>query len=176
MIRLEEILEEILAEGDRVLCFTQYTEFAEMLVPHLAAHFGQDVLYLHGGTPKARRDEMVERFQSGDGPPIFLLSLKAGGTGLNLTAANHVVHLDRWWNPAVENQATDRAFRIGQQRNVQVRKFICTGTLEEKIDEMIEEKKALADLVVSDGEGWLTELSTRDLRRVFALAEGAVGE
>jgi len=134
------------------------------------------VAYLHGGTPRARRDEIVERFQSGEGPQIFLLSLKAGGTGLNLTAANHVVHLDRWWNPAVENQATDRAFRIGQKRAVQVRKFICTGTLEEKIDEMIEEKKALADLVVADGEGWLTELSTRDLREVFALSEGAVGE
>ena len=159
-----------------MLCFTQYTAFAEMLVPHLAARFGGDVLYLHGGTPKIRRDEMVSRFQSGEGPPIFLLSLKAGGTGLNLTAANHVVHLDRWWNPAVENQATDRAFRIGQKNNVQVRKFICTGTLEEKIDEMIEEKKALADLVVSDGEGWLTELSTHDLRQVFALSEGAVGE
>ncbi len=176
VIRLEEILEEILAEGDRVLCFTQFTEFAEMLVPHLAARFGRDVTYLHGGTPKKRRDEMVTRFQSGDGAPIFLLSLKAGGTGLNLTAANHVVHLDRWWNPAVENQATDRAFRIGQRRAVQVRKFICTGTLEEKIDEMIEDKKALADLVVTDGEGWLTELSTRDLREVFALSEGAVGE
>jgi hypothetical protein len=136
-----------------------------MLVPHLAARFGQDVLYLHGGTPRTRRDELVARFQSGDGSSIFLLSLKAGGTGLNLTAANHVVHLDRWWNPAVENQATDRAFRIGQKRTVQVRKFICTGTLEEKIDDMIEEKKALADLAVSDGEGWLTELSTRDLRR-----------
>jgi SNF2 family DNA or RNA helicase len=147
-----------------------------MLGPHLAARFGQDVLYLHGGTPKTRRDELVSRFQAGDGPPIFLLSLKAGGTGLNLTAANHVVHLDRWWNPAVENQATDRAFRIGQRRTVQVRKFICTGTLEEKIDEMIEEKKALADLVVTDGEGWLTELSTRDLRRLFTLSEGAVGE
>ena len=176
VIRLEEILEEILAEGDRVLCFTQFTEFAEMLVPHLAARFGQDVLYLHGGTPKKRRDEMVVRFQSGEGPPIFLLSLKAGGTGLNLTAANHVVHLDRWWNPAVENQATDRAFRIGQKRKVQVRKFICTGTLEEKIDDMIEEKKALADLVVGDGEGWLTELSTGDLRNLFTLSEGAVGE
>ncbi|MDQ3886722.1 MAG: DEAD/DEAH box helicase, partial [Actinomycetota bacterium] len=176
VIRLEEILEEILAEGDRVLCFTQFTEFAEMLVPHLAARVGQDVLYLHGGTPKKRRDEMVARFQSGDGPPIFLLSLKAGGTGLNLTAANHVVHLDRWWNPAVENQATDRAFRIGQKRTVQVRKFICTGTLEEKIDDMIEEKKALADLVVTDGEGWLTELSTCDLREVFTLSTGAVGE
>lgn len=176
VIRLEEVLEEILAEGDRVLCFTQFTEFAEMLIPHLAARFGQDVAYLHGGTPKKRRDEMVARFQSGDGPSIFLLSLKAGGTGLNLTAANHVVHLDRWWNPAVENQATDRAFRIGQKRNVQVRKFICTGTLEERIDDMIEDKKALADLVVGDGESWLTELSTGDLRALFTLSEGAVGE
>jgi len=176
VIRLEEILEEILAEGDRVLCFTQFTEFAEMLVPHLAARFGQDVLYLHGGTPKVARDDMVARFQSGAGPSIFLLSLKAGGTGLNLTAANHVVHLDRWWNPAVENQATDRAFRIGQKRSVQVRKFICTGTLEEKIDDMIEEKKALADLVVGAGEGWLTELSAKDLRKLFSLSDGAVGE
>ena len=176
VIRLEEMLEEILAEGDRVLCFTQFTEFGEMLVPHLAARFGQDVAYLHGGTPKKRRDEMVARFQAGEGPSIFLLSLKAGGTGLNLTAANHVVHLDRWWNPAVENQATDRAFRIGQKQTVQVRKFICTGTLEEKIDDMIEQKKALADLVVGDGEGWLTELSTGDLRTLFTLSEGAVGE
>ena len=176
VIRLEEICEEILAEGDKALCFTQFTEFAEMLLPHLSVRFGTDIAYLHGGTPKKRRDELVASFQSGDGPPLFLLSLKAGGTGLNLTAANHVIHLDRWWNPAVENQATDRAFRIGQHRNVQVRKFICTGTLEEKIDEMIEEKKALADLVIRDGEGWLTELSTRDLREVFALSEEAAGE
>jgi len=176
VIRLEELLEEILAEGDRVLCFTQFTEFAAMLLPHLAARFGTDIAYLHGGTPKTRRDEMVERFQSEQGPPIFLLSLKAGGTGLNLTAANHVIHLDRWWNPAVENQATDRAFRIGQKRSVQVRKFVCTGTLEEKIDQMIEDKKALANLVVGDGESWLTELSTGELRKVFALSDGAIGE
>ncbi len=141
VIRLEEILDEIIAEGDKVLCFTQYTEFAEMLLPHLSARFRTDIAYLHGGTPKKRRDDLVSRFQSPDGPAIFLLSLKAGGTGLNLTAANHVIHLDRWWNPAVENQATDRAFRIGQKRNVQVRKFICTGTLEEKIDDMIEERR-----------------------------------
>ncbi len=176
VIRLEELLEEILAEGDRVLCFTQFTELAELLVPHLAARFDTDVAYLHGGTPKARRDQTVARFQSGEGPPVFLLSLKAGGTGLNLTAANHVIHIDRWWNPAVENQATDRAFRIGQRRNVQVRKFICTGTLEEKIDQMIDDKRALADLVVTDGERWLTELSTGDLRDLFALSEGAVDE
>jgi SNF2 family DNA or RNA helicase len=176
VIRLEEICEEILAEGDKALLFTQFTEFAAMLVPHLAARFGIDVSYLHGGTSRKRRDDMVARFQSGDGPPLFLLSLRAGGTGLNLTAASHVIHLDRWWNPAVENQATDRAFRIGQRRNVQVRKFICTGTLEEKIDEMIEEKKALANLVISDGEGWLTELSAGELRSVFELSAEAVGD
>src|SRR5215467_3145328 len=176
VIRLEEILEEILAEGDKALCFTQFTEFAAMLLPHLSARFGTDVAYLHGGTTRKRRDEMVTRFQSDGGPPVFLLSLRAGGTGLNLTAANHVIHLDRWWNPAVENQATDRAFRIGQKRNVQVRKFICTGTLEEKIDEMIEDKKALAGLVVSDGEGWLTELSSKDLRKIFELSRDAVDE
>ncbi len=176
VLRLEEIVEEILAEGDRALLFTQYTEFAEMLMPHLAAKFDTDIAYLHGGTPRARRDEMVRRFQDGEGPPLFLLSLKAGGTGLNLTAANHVIHLDRWWNPAVENQATDRAFRIGQHRSVQVRKFICVGTLEEKIDRVIEEKQALADLVVGDGESWLTELSTGDLRELLTLSEGAVSE
>src|SRR5215469_7267029 len=115
VIRLEEICEEILAEGDKALLFTQFTEFAAMLLPHLAARFGTDISYLHGGTSKKRRDELVTGFQSGDGPPLFLLSLRAGGTGLNLTAANHVIHLDRWWNPAVENQATDRAFRIGQK-------------------------------------------------------------
>lgn len=174
--RLEELLDEILAKGDQVLCFTQYTEFAEMLLPHLATRFDTDVGYLHGGTTKKRRDEMVQQFQSGDGPPIFLLSLKAGGTGLNLTAANHVIHLDRWWNPAVEDQATDRAFRIGQKQNVQVHKFVCTGTIEERIDDMIEEKKALANLVVSDGESWMTELSTAELRDMFTLSEGAVGE
>ncbi len=177
VIRLEEVLAEILAEGDRALCFTQFTEFGAMLVPHLSARFDQEVLYLHGGVPKRRRDEMVARFQAcddSDGPKIFLLSLKAGGTGLNLTAANQVLHLDRWWNPAVENQATDRAFRIGQKRNVQVRKFVCAGTLEERIDQMITAKKQLADLVVSDGEGWLTELSTGELRELFALGSEGV--
>lgn len=176
VIRLEEILDETLAEGDKVLCFTQYTEFAEMLLPHLAARFDTDVAYLHGGTPRQQRTELVNRFQSEDGPPIFLLSLKAGGTGLNLTAANHVIHLDRWWNPAVENQATDRAFRIGQKQRVQVRKFISRGTMEERIDTMIEEKMALANMVVGDGEGWLTELSTANLRDLFALSKEAVGE
>ncbi|MGQ0481493.1 MAG: SNF2-related protein [Pseudonocardia sp.] len=178
VIRLEEVLAEILAEGDRALCFTQFTEFADLLVPHLSARFDTRVLYLHGGTSKRRRDEMVEQFHSDDptAPSIFLLSLKAGGTGLNLTAANHVLHLDRWWNPAVENQATDRAFRIGQRRAVQVRKFVCAGTLEERIDQMITRKRELTDLVVSDGEGWLTELSTGELRELFTLSEEAVGD
>jgi SNF2 family DNA or RNA helicase len=176
IIRLEEILAEILDEGDRVLCFTQFTEFGHMLVPHLSARFDTDVAFLHGGTTKARRDEMVTRFQAGDGPPIMLLSLKAGGTGLTLTAANHVIHLDRWWNPAVENQATDRAFRIGQRRNVQVRKFVCPGTVEERIDELITKKKALSSMVVGDGEGWLTELSTESLRELFALGGEALEE
>jgi SNF2 family DNA or RNA helicase len=174
IVRLEELLAEILDEGDRVLCFTQFTEFGHMLVPHLSARFDTDIAYLHGGVSKSKRDAMVERFQSGEGPPVLLLSLKAGGTGLTLTQANHVVHLDRWWNPAVENQATDRAFRIGQKRSVQVRKFVCPGTVEERIDALITKKKALAGLVVGDGEGWLTELSTESLREVFALGEEAV--
>lgn len=176
IIRLEEILGEILAEGDRVLCFTQFTEFGSMLVPHLSARFDSEVAFLHGGTSARARDAMVTRFQSGDGPPIMVLSLKAGGTGLTLTAANHVVHLDRWWNPAVENQATDRAFRIGQKRSVQVRKFVCPGTVEERIDEMITRKKALSEMVVGDGEGWLTELSTESLREVFTLGSEALAE
>jgi SNF2 family DNA or RNA helicase len=120
---------------------------------------------------------MIDRFQKADGgPPIFILSLKAGGTGLNLTRASHVFHFDRWWNPAVENQATDRAFRIGQTRSVQVHKFICGGTFEEKIDAMIEGKLELAMKIVGTGEGWLTELSDRELRDLFALREDAVGE
>ncbi|MDQ3578816.1 MAG: DEAD/DEAH box helicase, partial [Actinomycetota bacterium] len=176
LARLEETLEEVLADGDRALCFTQFAAFGGMLVPYLSARFDTEVLFLHGGTPKKQRDAMVERFQSGDGPSIFLLSLKAGGTGLTLTAANHVIHMDRWWNPAVEDQATDRAFRIGQRRDVQVRKFVCIGTLEERIDQMIEQKKALARLVVGAGESWLTELSTAELRELVSLSEEAVGE
>ena len=176
LIRLEEILDEVIAAGDRALVFTQYTALGEMLRPHLQRRLGKEVAYLHGGTPRKTRDAMVERFQGDDGPLIFLLSLKAGGTGLNLTAANHVVHFDRWWNPAVEQQATDRAFRIGQRRDVQVRKLICVGTLEERIDAMIDDKKDLAERVLGTGEAWLTELSTADLRDVFALSADAVSE
>jgi SNF2 family DNA or RNA helicase len=176
LARLEEILEELLAEGDKALCFTQYAELGGLLQPYLAARLGCPVLYLHGGTPKKLRDSLVARFQDIDEPAVFLLSLKAGGTGLNLTAANHVIHVDRWWNPAVEDQATDRAFRIGQRKNVQVRKFVCVGTLEERIDAMIEEKKALAERIVGTGEAWLTELSVAQLRAVIALSPEAVSE
>jgi len=174
--RLVEVLEEAVAEGDRSLVFTQFTQMGDMLDRHLRSRLGCEVLWLHGGVPKKKRDAMVERFQGADGPPVFLLSLKAGGTGLNLTAATSVVHFDRWWNPAVEDQATDRAFRIGQKRNVQVRKFVCGGTLEERIDAMIEAKRALADRIVGSGEGWITELSTEQLRQVVALSADAVGE
>ncbi len=174
LARLEELAEEIIEDGDKALVFTQYSEWGSLLQPYLAAHLDRPVLWLHGGLSKARRDEMVERFQTDDEPMLFLLSLKAAGTGLNLTAANHVVHFDRWWNPAVEDQATDRAFRIGQSRDVQVRKFICTGTLEEKIDAMIERKKALASSVVGTGEEWISELNTEQLRELFSLDSGAV--
>ncbi|MFW6039818.1 MAG: DEAD/DEAH box helicase, partial [Gemmatimonadota bacterium] len=175
--RLEEVLEEVVENGDRALVFTQFVEMGTLLRSHLRRRLGRDVLFLHGGTDKAARDAMVDRFQDGDADaPVFLLSLKAGGTGLNLTAANHVIHFDRWWNPAVEDQATDRAFRIGQRRDVQVRKFVCAGTLEERIDAMIESKKELADRIVGSGEGWLTEMSTAELRDVVALAADAVAE
>lgn len=172
--RLTEMLEEVLAVGDRALIFSQFAEMGEMLVQHLAASFGEEPLFLHGGVPARQRDEMVKLFQSEDGPLLFVLSLKAGGVGLNLTQANHVFHFDRWWNPAVENQATDRAFRIGQMRNVQVHKFICAGTLEEKIDLLIEGKKELADSIVGAGESWLTELSTAQLRDLLVLRQDAV--
>ena len=176
LARLEEICEEVAADGDKALCFTQYAEFGRMLQPYLAARIGCQVLYLHGGTSKKQRDELVTRFQEADEPVLFLLSLKAGGTGLNLTAANHVIHVDRWWNPAVEDQATDRAFRIGQRRDVQVRKFVCVGTLEERIDAMIEQKKALAEQIVGTGESWLAGLSTSELRDVVSLTADAVPE
>ncbi|MGW0479464.1 SNF2-related protein [Nonomuraea sp. NPDC003214] len=175
LARLEQLAEEILAEGEKALLFTQYAEFGSMLQPYLEQRLDRPVLWLHGGLPKKARDRLVDRFQQDDEPMLFLLSLKAAGVGLNLTAASHVVHVDRWWNPAVEDQATDRAFRIGQRRNVQVRKLICAGTLEERVDEMIERKKALAERVVGAGEDWLTDLSTGELREVFRLTAGAVG-
>ncbi|WP_157245716.1 DEAD/DEAH box helicase [Nonomuraea typhae] len=174
LARLEELAEEIVAEGEKALVFTQYAEFGTMLQPYLAERLDCPVLWLHGGLQKKARDRLVERFQGDAEPMVFLLSLKAAGTGLNLTAAGHVIHVDRWWNPAVEDQATDRAFRIGQTKNVQVRKLICAGTLEERVDEMIERKKALAERVVGTGEDWLTDLSSQELREAFRLSAEAV--
>jgi SNF2 family DNA or RNA helicase len=177
LARLTEMLDEVLQAGDRALVFTQFKDMGDLIQRHLQEEFGREVLFLHGGVPQKQRDRLVERFQNDPaGPRVFLLSLKAGGTGLNLTAARHVFHFDRWWNPAVENQATDRAFRIGQTRNVQVHKFLCVGTLEEKIDEMIERKQQVAERVVGAGEGWLTELSNEQLKDLFALRPEAIGE
>ena len=168
--RLDEMVEELVAEGDRALIFTQFAEWGKLLQRHLASHLGYEALFLYGGTTKAQREAMVDRFQHDPAAPrLFILSLKAGGVGLNLTRASHVFHFDRWWNPAVENQATDRAFRIGQTRNVQVHKFVCNGTLEERIHDMIESKKSLSEQVVSDGEAWLTELDTDQLRTLLLL-------
>jgi SNF2 family DNA or RNA helicase len=172
--RLTEMLEQALAEDDRVLIFTQYAEMGELLHEFLTGTFGE-ALYLYGGTPAHKRAQMIEQFQNG-GPRLFVLSLKAGGAGINLTRANRVFHYDRWWNPAVENQATDRAFRIGQTRTVQVHKLICRGTLEERIDELITRKLALADQIVGSGESWLTELSTDELRDLLLLRKEAVDD
>ncbi|WP_414752714.1 DEAD/DEAH box helicase [Anabaena sp. CCY 9910] len=181
--RLEEMLEEVLAESNtygvagagRALIFTQFAEWGKLLKPHLEKQLGREIFFLYGSTSKKQREEMIDRFQHDpQGPPIMILSLKAGGVGLNLTRANHVFHFDRWWNPAVENQATDRVFRIGQTRNVQVHKFVCNGTLEEKIHDMIESKKQLAEQVVGAGEDWLTELDTDQLRNLLILDRSAV--
>ena len=174
--RLDEVVDEVLAADEKVLVFTQFAQWGGRLHTHLQDRLGRDVLYLHGGVTKTERDRMVEAFQAPGGPGVFVLSLKAGGVGLNLTAANHVVHYDRWWNPAVEDQATDRAFRIGQRRDVVVRKLTCAGTLEERIAQLIERKKDLAERVVGTGEGWLTELSTDELREVVTLGADAVSD
>ncbi len=171
------MLDEVLAEGDQSLIFTQFREMGELLAPMLRHHLGRDVLFLHGGTPQAQRQQMIDLFQKADGThPILLLSLKAGGVGLNLTAATHVFHFDRWWNPAVENQATDRAYRIGQTRTVQVHKFVCRGTLEERIDQMIESKTELAENIIGSGEQWITELDSGQLRDILTLRNDAVDD
>ncbi|MEF3305273.1 DEAD/DEAH box helicase [Paenibacillus sp. GYB003] len=167
--RLLDMIGELRQEGDRCLVFTQFVEMGRLLQRAVAKKLGEEAMFLHGGTPKAQRDRMIARFQEEDDCGVFLLSLKAGGIGLNLTAASHVFHYDRWWNPAVENQATDRAFRIGQTKRVQVHKFIALGTLEEKIDEMLERKASLSRQIIGGGEQWITELSTDELKELFAL-------
>lgn len=168
--RLRELAEVIAAKQEKMLVFTQFRETTAPLAAFLGTIFGREGLVLHGGTPVAQRRELVKRFQEDDATPFFILSLKAGGSGLNLTAASHVVHFDRWWNPAVENQATDRAFRIGQKRNVLVHKFVCRGTVEERINQMIESKQALVnDVLQNETEVQLTELSDKELLNLVQL-------
>ncbi len=168
--RTEELLEEIVGAGEKTLCFTQYTAWGERLAPYLASRLGVSSLWLHGGLPRPKRDEMIEAFSNSEEPAVLVLSLKAGGTGLNLVAASHVIHFDRWWNPAVEDQATDRAYRIGQDQTVHVHKLVSAGSIEERIDAMISSKRDLADRVVGTGEAWLTELDTAELADVIALS------
>jgi non-specific serine/threonine protein kinase len=168
--RLREICEIIHEKREKVLVFTQFKEMTEPLARFLATLFKRQGLILHGSIPVGKRKELIEKFQGSEYVPYFVLSLKAGGVGLNLTAANHVIHFDRWWNPAVENQATDRAFRIGQKKNVIVHKFLTKGTVEEKIDEMLTTKSQLAgEVVAATGENWITEMSNDQLFDLFSL-------
>jgi non-specific serine/threonine protein kinase len=168
--KLSEICETIREKRERVLVFTQFKEMTKPIADYLETIFGREGLVLHGQTPVKKRGELVERFNGETYVPFMVLSLKAGGVGLNLTAANHVIHFDRWWNPAVENQATDRAFRIGQQKNVMVHKFITPGTIEEKIDALLMDKQKMADDVIAQsGETWITEMSNEELMNLFAL-------
>jgi superfamily II DNA or RNA helicase len=174
LARFDELVDELVDVDERALVFTQFVEMGALLRRHVAERFGWSVPFLHGSMPKARRDHVVAEFQAGAGPPLLLVSLKAGGTGLNLTAASQVVHYDRWWNPAVENQATDRAWRIGQGHTVLVHKLVCEGTVEERIAKLIDDKQALADLVVGHGEAWLSELTTSELRELVRLDASAL--
>ena len=169
--RFDELVTDLLDAGEQALVFTQFRQMGLLLQQHLVERFGQHVPFLHGGVPKAQRDRMVAAFQHSESDsPLLLVSLKAGGTGLNLTAASRVVHYDRWWNPAVEDQATDRAWRIGQRRAVFVHKLVCEGTVEERIDKLINDKRALAEAVIgSTGETWLSELTTDELRDLVVL-------
>ena len=168
--RLRELAEVIGDKQEKALVFTQFREMTEPLARFLATVFGRPGLTMHGATPVRDRRRLVEEFQQDERVPFFVLSLKVGGTGLNLTAASHVIHFDRWWNPAVESQATDRAFRIGQRKNVLVHKFVCRGTVEEKIDEMIEKKEHLArEVLEPSGEAMLTEVSDAELLRIVSL-------
>jgi len=168
---LMKLIDDAVKEERRMLIFTQYTAFGRILAPYLSDRLGTNIPFLHGGVTKPGRDRMVAEFQAPDGPPAMILSLKAGGTGLNLTAASIVVHMDRWWNPAVENQATDRAFRIGQQNNVDVYKMITAGTMEESIQDILDGKMHLASAIVGEGEGWITELNPEELAMLMSYRE-----
>jgi hypothetical protein len=172
--RCADLVANVVANGERALVFTQYREMGVLLQRHLGAIVGADVPFLHGGVPPKGRDDMVAAFQADDGPSVLVISLRAGGTGLNLTRATHVIHYDRWWNPAVEDQATDRAYRLGQHRNVQVHKLVCHDTLEERIDAMLDDKRSLAGRVVGSGDAALTDLDDEALLALVALGADAV--
>jgi len=175
--RLGEMIEEVIDNGESALIFTQFTEIGGALQRYLEHTWHYNTYYLHGGTNAPKRDQMVAEFQDPETEPsAFILSLRAGGVGLNLTKANYVFHFDRWWNPAVEDQATDRAFRIGQRKNVFVHKFVAMGTMEERIDAMIEDKKRLSSLVVGADESWLTELDNDTFKELITLRRSAVLE
>jgi SNF2 family DNA or RNA helicase len=175
--RLAEMIEEVVESGESALVFSQFTEIGEALERYVQQTLRANTYYLHGGTSAKRREQMIAEFQDAETEPsVFLLSLRAGGVGITLTKANHVFHFDRWWNPAVEDQATDRAFRIGQRKNVFVHKFVAIGTVEERIDEMIEEKKGLAAAIVGADESWLTELDNDAFKELIALRKSAVLE
>jgi SNF2 family DNA or RNA helicase len=167
---LVDLTEVITDEGDATLVFTQYVAMGHLIEKRLAT-MGVTTRFLHGSVPVGRRQHMVDEFQQGD-VDVFVISLKAGGTGLNLTRATHVIHYDRWWNPAVEDQASDRAWRIGQDRMVHVHRMVCEGTVEDRIARLLEDKRALAEVVVGGGEGWITDLSDADLAALVRLADG----
>jgi SNF2 family DNA or RNA helicase len=171
LTRFDELVTDLLDQGERALVFTQFREMGELLVRHINEQFGFDAPFLHGGVSRTKRDRMVDDFQDGSGPPLLLISLKAGGTGLNLTAASQVIHYDRWWNPAVEDQATDRAWRIGQTQTVNVHKLVCEGTVEEKVSQVIDDKRKLAEQAIGTGEGeaWMSEMTTDELRDLITL-------
>ena len=172
LTRFDELVTDLLDQGERALVFTQFREMGDLLVRHVHEQFSFDAPFLHGGVSRTRRDDMVDQFQDGTGPPLLLVSLKAGGTGLNLTAASQVIHFDRWWNPAVEDQATDRAWRMGQTQTVNVHKLVCEGTVEEKVSQVIDDKRKLAAQVVGAGaesEAWMSEMTTDELRDLVTL-------
>ena len=177
LTRLSEMVEEVMEEGESLLIFTQFNELGQALEKYLRQVRHYNTYYLSGSTSRKKREQMITEFQDPETEPsIFVLSLKAGGVGITLTKANHVFHFDRWWNPAVEDQATDRAFRIGQKRNVFVHKFVAMGTLEERIDAMIEDKKKLAGSIVGADESWLTELDNNAFKKLIALNKSAILE
>ena len=171
-MRLIELLDEIKKQKEKVLIFSQFREMGHLLKEMILKELGEEVMFLHGGVARKKRDEMIKKFSTEKSPWIFILSLKAGGTGLNLVSANHVIHYDLWWNPAVEDQASDRAYRIGQKSNVFVHRLLTKGTIEEKIDRMLEKKRALSKSIVDTGETWITELKDDELRELVELEKG----